>query len=130
MIGRPRRTNTDLPQRLKVRVNKSGKHRFYYRLRGGGKIPLGTDRSAALEKWAQLETKGTLLVADAVPSLIDRYRREVLGSKKPKTQEQYEVRGGTRSIGRGIRYGAVVADQATACKTVFGSPQRENRRQS
>src|SRR5271157_4631883 len=91
MIGRPRRTNTDLPQRLQVRVNKSGKRRFYYRLRDGGKIPLGTDRSAALEKWAQLETRGALLVADAVPSVIDKYRREVLGSKKPKTQEQYEA---------------------------------------
>ena len=78
MIGRPRRTNTELPQRLQVRVNKSGKQRFYYRLRDGRKIPLGPDRAVALQKWAQLETSGTLLAADGVPGVINQYRKDVL----------------------------------------------------
>jgi integrase len=90
MIGRPRLGNSDLPQRLQLRISKSGRKHFYYRLRDGRKIALGSDRAVALERWAQIEARGALLAHDAMPSVIERYRREVLPTKKPKTQEQYE----------------------------------------
>ncbi len=91
---RPKSTNRDLPPRM-VRVRKtlkSGKvwEAFYYNGRDAEgqrvKIPLGTDLNDAKREWARLERKEVPQDTGLMRFIIDRYQREIVPTKAPKTQ--------------------------------------------
>jgi len=93
---RPKSTNRDLPPRM-VRVRrtlKSGKEwvGFYYNGRSADgqrvKIPLGTDINEARAKWAELE-KDQVIDPRTMDGVFDRYAKEILSTKSPRTQKDY-----------------------------------------
>ena len=91
---RPKSVNQDMPPRLQpvTRTLKSGKvwTSYYYNGRGpDGKrrmIPLGKDLDAAKRKWAELECKPVPAEAGTMRVVFDRYEREVVPTKAPRTQ--------------------------------------------
>lgn len=88
-MGRPRASNQHLPPRIRA---KGG--RFYYDTQATPRkwIPLGADYAAALVKWAELEGRGfTASTAPTVRMAADRYRREVMPWKAPRTQADNAV---------------------------------------
>lgn len=86
--------NRELPPRLikRQRTLKSGKIwiGYYYNGRdeeGNRKeIPLGTDLDEARAEWARLERKASPKVRRLMASLFDRYEREIIPGKAPRTQ--------------------------------------------
>lgn len=87
-MGRPRTKNKGLPPLMYVRRwrSRSGVKEAYYF--GSQAIPLGTDLTAALRKWAEL--KGTKRPQDGTfDSVADRYVKDVLPSKPKATQADY-----------------------------------------
>lgn len=84
-MGRPRTLNLHLPPRMRIR-----KGRYYYDTQGKPRkeIPLGADYGAALVKWAELEGKGRIpsSTAPTFGMAWDRYKRDVLPGKAPRTQ--------------------------------------------
>ena len=87
-MGRPRTKNKGLPPLMYVRrwKSRSGVREAYYF--GSQAIPLGTDLTAALRKWAEL--KGTKRAVDGTfDSVADRYVSDVLPSKPKATQADY-----------------------------------------
>jgi len=89
-MGRPKnKQNSHLPPRMTARVMKSGVVHYYYGLENGGKIPLGTDLSAARVKWAQLENEVSLLPEDQFNAVALLYAAEYIPTKAPATQAQY-----------------------------------------
>lgn len=88
-MGRPRSSNQHLPPRIRV---KGG--RFYYDTQAKPRryIPLGADYAQALVKWAELEGRGfTASTAPTLGMAAERYRREVMPTKAPRTQADNEV---------------------------------------
>jgi len=88
-MGRPKSTNLDLPPRM----SQKGKAYYYVTSEGGKRkwLPLGSDKAAALSKWAELEgdtcsgaRQGTVVYC------LDRYVVEILPSKTIKTQAKYK----------------------------------------
>jgi len=84
----------DLPPRMlrRTRQMKSGKLwvGYYYDGREDGKrkeIPLGTDLNEAKRKWAELEQTAPPVDSTLMRHVFDRYEREVLTSKAPRTQK-------------------------------------------
>jgi len=96
-MGRHKTISADLPRRMSKRTwtDKRGQaHVAYYYLhpRDANGVqrqePLGTDKALALRKWAELE--GDLSTVPAIAGLIkpviDRYGREIVPTKAPRTQ--------------------------------------------
>lgn len=89
-MGRKRASNLHLPPRMRLR-----KGRYYYDTQGKPRreIPLGGDYGSALVKWAELEGNA-LLPANTAPTFgmaVVRYRRDILPTKKPRTQRDNET---------------------------------------
>jgi len=91
---RPKSTAHDLPPRMlrRTKVLKSGKvwAAYYYNGRDeDGKrkeIPLGSDPIEAKRKWAELECKPAPIETGLMKVIFDRYERDVIPSKAPRTQ--------------------------------------------
>jgi len=91
----------DLPPRMlrRVRKLKSGKLwvGYYYDGRDAdGKreeVPLGTDLAEAKLEWARLEHKAKPEVMATMGELFDRYERDIIPVKSPRTQKdnKYEL---------------------------------------
>ncbi|PJY93808.1 tyrosine-type recombinase/integrase [Pseudomonas donghuensis] len=87
--------NRDLPPRMlrRVRSLKSGKQwvGYYYDGRDeSGKrieIPLGTDLDVAKIEWAKLDRKTVPKIARLLGDVFDRYERDVIPAKAPRTQK-------------------------------------------
>lgn len=86
--------NRDLPPRMikRVRKLKGGKELTYYLYNGrdalGGRkeIPLGSDLEEAKRKWADLECKPKPRAMHLMGAIFDRYEREIIPGKSPRTQ--------------------------------------------
>ncbi|KAF1068207.1 MAG: hypothetical protein GAK45_01435 [Pseudomonas citronellolis] len=88
---RPRKKqNRHLPPGMYVRqrVRKSGKvwTAYYYRDEAGRDVPLGSDLDAARMKWAELEAKDKPQDLRVMRSIFDRYVRDVIPKKAPRSQ--------------------------------------------
>ena len=91
---RPKETAKDLPPRMLRRTKrlKSGDLwvGYYYNGRDDqGKrkeIPLGTDLNEAKRKWAELECKPAPRETGIMRVIFDRYERDIIPTKAPKTQ--------------------------------------------
>ena len=97
MAMRPKTTGRDLPPKM-LRPTKRLKNGtlwvgYYYNTRGSdGKqkeIPLGTDLNEAKRKWAELEARPAPAGTGLMRHLFDRYERDVLPTKAPRTQRDY-----------------------------------------
>lgn len=89
---RPRNTeNHHLPPRMyqRSRKRKSGKvwTAYYYRDLLGKDIPLGKDLDKARIKWAELEAKEKPLDLRTMKGIFDRYIRDIIPKKAPRTQK-------------------------------------------
>ena len=88
---RPRNTeNRDLPPGVvrRKRLRKNGKVwvGYYYRDSTGKEIPLGSDLDKARMKWAELEAKDKPADLKLMKAIFDRYDREIIPKKAPRTQ--------------------------------------------
>jgi len=88
-MGRKPTVNFNLPKGMRARPQRSGKVFYYYD--AGGKprkeIPLGSDYPLAVKKWSELEVaKVPVAARPTFKDAADRYMREVLPFKAPKTQ--------------------------------------------
>lgn len=95
MQMRPKATAKDLPPRM-LRRSKRLKNgdvwsSYYYNGRdedGARKeIPLGHDLNEAKRKWAELESKPAPVGTNLLKHIFDRYEREILHGKAPRTQK-------------------------------------------
>lgn len=92
---RPKSAAPDLPPRMlrRTKVLKSGKVwvGYYYNGRDEAgqrkEIPLGVDLVAAKLKWAQLECQPPPSDVSTMRTLFDRYARDVIPGKKPRTRK-------------------------------------------
>lgn len=89
---RPRKTeHQHLPPRMykrsRKRKNGSTWTAYYYRDLLGKDIPLGKDLDKARLKWAELEAKEKPLDLRTMKGIFDRYIREVVPKKAPRTQK-------------------------------------------
>lgn len=89
---RPRNTEyRHLPPRMyqRSRVRKNGDvwTSYYYRDALGRDIPLGKDLDKARIKWAELEAKEKPLDLRTMKGIFDRYIREIIPKKAPRTQK-------------------------------------------
>ncbi|SDY29441.1 tyrosine-type recombinase/integrase [Pseudomonas sp. NFIX28] len=89
---RPRKTeNRHLPPRMyeRSRTRKNGKVwvAYYYRDSTGKDIPLGKDLDLARMKWAELEAKDKPLDLMTMKGVFDRYMRDIVPKKAPRTQK-------------------------------------------
>ncbi|MDP4572255.1 tyrosine-type recombinase/integrase [Pseudomonas sp. LPH60] len=89
---RPRKTeHHHLPPRMykrsRTRKNGSVWTAYYYRDLLGKDIPLGKDLDQARMKWAELEAKEKPLDLRTMKGIFDRYIREVVPKKAPRTQK-------------------------------------------
>ncbi len=95
MFMRPKSTAKDLPPRMLRRTKKlkNGElwEGFYYNGRDdNGKrkeIPLGSDLNEAKRKWAELECKPAPADTGLMKHVFDRYERDVIPTKAPRTQK-------------------------------------------
>lgn len=87
MMGRPRKTNTNLPPRMYL------KGRAYWYAAKGGWINLGRDLQAARTKWAEFEN--TNAPDDTMAAVIGRYLREIVPEKAASTQESNKLEAST-----------------------------------
>ena len=86
--------NRDLPPRMVKRVRrlKSGKELIYFFYNGRdeeGKrkeISLGSDFDVAKREWARLDCKPVPASTETLGAVFDRYEREIIPSKAPRTQ--------------------------------------------
>lgn len=89
---RPRKTeHHHLPprmyQRSRKRKNGSVWTAYYYRDLLGKDIPLGKDLDKARIKWAELEAKEKPLDLRTMKGIFDRYIRDIVPKKAPRTQK-------------------------------------------
>lgn len=93
-MNRPKTTARDLPPRMlrRVRTLASGKKwvSYYYNGRDEAgrrkEIHLGGDLNEAKRKWAELECRPAPVETGIMRVVFDRYAREVIPGKAPKTQ--------------------------------------------
>ncbi|MDC8446473.1 MAG: integrase [Nitrosomonas sp.] len=89
-MGRKPSKNQNLPKRMRARP-RGGKVWYYYDT--GGKprreIPLGCDYPTAIKKWAELEMETSDQPAQRITfkHAADRYLKEVIPTKAPRTQK-------------------------------------------
>lgn len=88
-MGRRRTVNLKLPPHMH---QKGGSFYFVQMVDGKRKwIPLGNDMAAARVKWAELTNIADTEIDNATFELAAaRYRRDVLPTKAPKTQDEYD----------------------------------------
>ena len=90
-MGRRPTKHLNLPPRLRARRQRSG-HVFYYYDTGEKprkEIPLGKDFTMAVKKWSELEIHAKFSHADLITfrHVAERYQREVIPTKAPRTQK-------------------------------------------
>lgn len=93
---RPKTKSKGLPPRMirRTRTLKSGKvwESFYYTGHGPDgrpkETPLGKDINEARRRWAELECQQIPADIAMMRSVFDRYQKEVVPTKAPKTQEE------------------------------------------
>src|ERR1035438_4836681 len=89
-MGRKPTINLNLPCRMRARSRHGGKVYYYYD--GGGaprrEIPLGSDLALAVKRWAEIEINANPIHTEIITFryIADRYKREVLVTKAPRTQ--------------------------------------------
>lgn len=89
-MGRKPSKNQNLPKRLRARPRGS---KVWYYYDTGGKprreIPLGCDYPTAIKKWAELEMEISDQPAQRITfkHAADRYLKEVIPTKAPRTQK-------------------------------------------
>lgn len=87
-MGRTPTRNLNLPPGMRARHRRSA---TYYYLDTGEKprreIPLGTDYTQAVRKWAELTTSTSAGTLITFRNVAERYMREVLPQKAPRTQK-------------------------------------------
>lgn len=96
---RPKSSARDLPPRMlrRVRTLASGKRweGYYYDGRDDAgnrkEIPLGTEINEAKRKWAELECRPAPVETGIMRIAFDRYAREVIPDKAPKTQASNQL---------------------------------------
>lgn len=91
-MGRKPTVNTNLPPRMRARRQKSGRVFYYYD--AGGKprreIPLGSDYTMAVRKWAELhQDEAPAAAAPTIKTVWDTYMQRVLPTKSAGTQRDY-----------------------------------------
>lgn len=89
---RPRNTeNRDLPpgmvRRKRPRKNGTVWIGYYYRDANGKEIALGVDLDKARLKWAELECKAKPADLKTMKGIFDRYERDIVPKKAPRTQK-------------------------------------------
>ncbi|MBI5918663.1 MAG: tyrosine-type recombinase/integrase [Nitrosomonadales bacterium] len=90
-MGRRPTTNTNLPPRMRARAKAGGRLWYYYD--AGGKprreIPLGSDYTEAVRRWAALEQNKTEAAQQLITlkAVADRYLREIIPTKAARTQK-------------------------------------------
>lgn len=89
---RPRNTeNRDLPpgmvRRKRPRKNGTVWVGYYYRDVNGKELPLGGDLDKARLKWAELEAKAKPADLKIMKGIFDRYERDIIPKKAPRTQK-------------------------------------------
>lgn len=89
---RPRNTeNRDLPpgmvRRKRPRKNGTVWIGYYYRDANGKEIALGGDLDKARLKWAELECKAKPADLKIMKGIFDRYERDIVPKKAPRTQK-------------------------------------------
>src|SRR5450830_1141899 len=89
---RPRKTeNRDLPpgmvRRKRPRKNGTVWVGYYYRDANGKELSLGGDLDKARLKWAELESKAKLADLKIMKGIFDRYERDIIPKKAPRTQK-------------------------------------------
>ncbi|MDN4572884.1 integrase [Pandoraea cepalis] len=96
-MGRKPSTLGAIP-RLRIRANRDGTQRFYYDhgIVGGRRSlePIGTERNAALLRWAEIEGLRAPTELDARPdflTLAREYRLKILPDKAPATRRLYDA---------------------------------------
>ncbi len=95
MLMRPKATSKDLPPRMLRRSkqlrNGSVWVGYYYNGRDDQgrrkEIPLGTELNEAKRRWAELECKPASPETGLMRHVLDRYEREVVPTKAPRTQK-------------------------------------------
>lgn len=96
-MPRPKTSAKDLPPRMlrKTRLLASGRQwvGYYYQGRDDDgrrvQIPLGTDLAEAKRKWANLEAKPMPVEAGTMRLVFDRFIRDIIPQKAPRTQKDY-----------------------------------------
>lgn len=117
-MGRPKTSAKDLPPRMSRRswADKRGNvHVAYYYLHPRDDAgqqrqePLGTDKAIALRRWAEIEgdLSSVPAMAGLIAPVLDRYQREIVKTKAPRTQRDNLV---ILEILRGA-FGAMTLDQ-------------------
>lgn len=91
-MGRKPTVNINLPPRMRARQQKSGRVFYYYD--AGGKprreIPLGSDYTLAVRKWAELhQDEAPVTAAATLKTVWDTYMQRVLPTKSAGTQRDY-----------------------------------------
>lgn len=89
---RPRKTeNRDLPpgmvRRKRPRKNGTVWVGYYYRDANGKELSLGGDLDKARLKWAELESKAKPADLKIMKGIFDRYERDIIPKKAPRTQK-------------------------------------------
>ncbi|MDP1539517.1 MAG: tyrosine-type recombinase/integrase [Moraxellaceae bacterium] len=92
---RPKTSGRDLPPRMLRRSKKlkNGKEWFSYYYNGRDddgrrvEIPLGSDISEAKKRWAEFEMQSTPQNSKQLNVIFDRYIKEILPLKMPRTQK-------------------------------------------
>lgn len=89
---RPRKTeNRDLPpgmvRRKRPRKNGTVWVGYYYRDANGKELALGGDLDKARLKWAELEAKAKPADLKIMRGIFDRYERDIIPKKAPRTQK-------------------------------------------
>ncbi|NWD44222.1 phage integrase [Pseudomonas yamanorum] len=89
---RPRKTeNRDLPpgmvRRKRPRKNGTVWVGYYYRDANGKELSLGGDLDKARLKWAELEAKAKPADLKLMRGIFDRYERDIIPKKAPRTQK-------------------------------------------
>ncbi|WP_339496867.1 phage integrase [Pseudomonas sp. EA_15y_Pfl1_P101] len=89
---RPRKTeNRDLPpgmvRRKRPRKNGTVWVGYYYRDANGKELSLGGDLDKARLKWAELEAKAKPADLKIMRGIFDRYERDIIPKKAPRTQK-------------------------------------------
>lgn len=99
-MGRRKTISTDLPPRMtrKTWQDRRGcEHEAYYYMhardeQGRQRMePLGTEKALALRKWAEIEAKAPPVESGLMKSIFERYEREIVPRKAPRTQRDNAV---------------------------------------
>lgn len=131
-------THRDLPPRMlrRTRTLKSGKvwEAYYYNGRDAEgrrvEIPLGQDLREAKRAWAELEGRAAPTETGLLRFIFDRYEREIIPSKAPRTQkDNYAYLAMLRKVFDQVHIDAVTPQHMAKYRDARGktAPVRANR---